>query len=95
MNSFVEQWYEHYGAPNEMHCDEDVRIRSDTGWYKRVLDALNVQVTAGAPYTHTSNPLCERQNRVLEQNLRILMQQERSKDWVRLLLWAVLTMNSQ
>ena len=47
------------------------------------------------PYTHTSNPLRERQNRVVEQNLRILMKQERTKDWVRLVPWAVLTMNSQ
>ena len=78
-----------------MHSDEDVRSRSDTGWYKRVLNALNVEVTTGVPYTHTSNPLCERQNRVVEQNLRILMKQERTKDWVRLVPWAVLTMNSQ
>ena len=47
------------------------------------------------PYTHTSNRLCERQNRVLEQNLEILMKQERTKDWVRLVPWAVLTMHSQ
>ena len=92
---FVEQWFEHYGAPREVHSGEDVRIRSDIGWYRRVLDALNVHVTTGVSYTHTSNFLCERQNRVLEQNLRILMKQERTKDWVRLLLWAVLTMNSQ
>ena len=91
----VEQWFEPYGAPKQVHSDEDVRIRSDTGWYKRVLDALNVEVTTGVPYTHTSNPLCERQNRVVEQNLRILMKQERTKDWVRLVPWAVLTMNSQ
>ena len=52
-------------------------------------------MTTGVPYTHTSNPLCERQNRVLEQNLRILMKEERNKDWVRLLPWAVLGMNSQ
>ena len=78
-----------------MHSDEDVRIKSDTGWYKRVLNALDVEVTTGVPYTHTSNPLCERQNRVVEQNLRILMKQERTKDWVRLVPWAVLTMNSQ
>ena len=63
-----------------MHSDEDVRICSDTGWYKRVLNALNVEVTTGVPYTHTLNPLCERQNRVVEQNLRILMKQERTKD---------------
>ena len=91
----VQQWFEHYGAPKEVHSDEDVRIRSDTGGYKRVLDALNVHVTTSVPYTNTSKPLCARQNRVLEQNLRILMKQERTKDWVRLLPWAVLTMNSQ
>ena len=91
----VEQWFEPYGAPKQVHSDENVRIRSDTGWYKRVLNALNVEVTTGVPYTHASNPLCERQNRVVEQNLRILMKQERTKDWVRLVPWAVLTMNSQ
>ena len=75
----VEQWFEPYGAPKQVHSDEDVRIRSDTGWYKRAQDALNVRVTTGVPYTNTSNPFCERQNRVVEQNLRILMKQERTR----------------
>ena len=92
VNMLVEQWFELYGAPKQVHSDEDVRIRSDTGWYKRVLNALNVEVTTGVPYTHMSNPLCERQNRVVEQNLRILMKQERTKDWVRLVPCAVLTL---
>ena len=52
----VEQWFEPYGAPKQVHSDEDVRIRSDTGWYKRVLNALNVELTTGVPYTDTSNP---------------------------------------
>ena len=60
VKTLVEQWFERYGAPKEVHCDKDVRIRSDTGWYKRVLDALNVHVTTGVPYTQTSNLLCER-----------------------------------
>ena len=90
----VEQWFEPYGAPKQVHSDEDVRIRSDTGCYKRVLNALNVEVATGVPYTHTSNPLCERQNGLVEQNLR-MMKQERTKNWVRLVPWAVLTMNSQ
>ena len=80
----VEQSFEPYGAPTEVHSDEDARMSSYTGQYKRVLNALNVEVTTGVPYTHTSNPLCERQNRVVEQNLRILMKQESTKDWVRL-----------
>ena len=91
----AEQLFEPYGPPKKVHSDEDVRIRSDTGWYKRVLNALNVEVTTGVPSTHTCNPLCERQNRVVEQNLRILMKQERTKDWLRLVFWAVLTTNSQ
>ena len=95
VKGLVEQWFEHYGAPKEVHSDEDVRFWSDTGWYKRVLVAPNVNVTTGVPYTHASNPLCERQNGVLEHNLRTLMKEERTKDCVRLLPWAVLTMNSQ
>ena len=78
-----------------MHSDEDVGIWNDTGWYKRVLDALNVQVTTSVPYTHSCNPLCEGENRVDDQKLRIIMKKERTKDWVRLLPWVVQTMNSQ
>ena len=95
MNVLIEQWFEHYRARKEVHYDEDVRIWSDTGWYKRVLDALKVHVTTGVPYIHTCNPLCERKNSVVEENPRILMKQERTKDWVPLLPWSVLTMNSQ
>ena len=90
----VEQWFEPYRAPKQVNSDEDVRSRSDTGWYEQVLNALNVEVTTAVPYTHTSNPLCERQNHVVEQNLRILMKHDRTNDWVRLVPWAVLTMNS-
>ena len=90
----VEQWFEPYGVPKQVHSHEDVRLRSDTGLHKRVLNALNVEVTTGVPYTDTSTPLCERQNRVVEQNLRILMKQELTKDWVRLVAWAVLTMHA-
>ena len=64
-----EQWIEPYVAPEETHSDEEVHIRSDTGWYKRVPNALNVQVTTGVPCTHTPNPLCERQNHAVEHNL--------------------------
>ena len=32
---------------------------------------------------------------MVEQNLRVLMKQERTKDWMRILPSAVLTMNSQ
>ena len=91
----VEQWFEPYRAPEQVHSDEDLRFRSDTGWYKRVFNALNDGVTTGVPHTQRSDPLCERQKRVVEQNLRVLMKQERTRDLVRLLPCAMLTMNSQ
>ena len=55
----LEEWFCAYGSPKEIHSDEDVRVRSDTGWYKRFLLSLNVQGSTGIPYTHTSNCLCE------------------------------------
>ena len=53
----LEEWFCVYGAPIEINSDEDVRVRSETGWYKRVLRSLNAQVSTGISYTHTSNPL--------------------------------------
>ena len=91
----VEESFELYGAPKEVHlCTLMNMYASVAAWYKLVVNALNVQVTPGVPYTHTSNHHCGRQNRAVEHNLRILMTEERTKDWVRLLLWAVLTLNS-
>ena len=40
VNILVEPWFEHYEAPRQVHSDKDVRILSDTGWYKGVLDTL-------------------------------------------------------
>ena len=81
----LEEWFCVYGAPKEINSDDDARVRSDTGWYKRVLRSLNVHVSTGIPYTHTSNPLCERQIRVLKKNVKIWSRTERTKDLVRLL----------
>ena len=54
----LEEWFCVYGAPKQINSDEVVRVRSDTGWYKRVLRSLNVWLSTGVPYTHTSSPLC-------------------------------------
>ena len=55
----LEEWFCVCGAPKEINSDEDVRLRSHTGFHKRVPRSLNVQVSTSIPYTHTSNPLCE------------------------------------
>ena len=94
MKILVEQWFEHYGAPKKLHRDEDVRIRGDAGLYKTVFGGVNIQVTTGVLYANTSNPLWERQTRVVRQNVRIVMKQEDADFWVRLLPRALLTLNS-
>ena len=91
----LEEWFCVYGTPKEINSDEDVRVRSDTGLYKRVSRSLNVQVSMGIPYTHTSNFLCERKIRVVKENVRIWCKTERTKDWVRLLPVISLMMNSK
>ena len=53
-----------YSALKEMSSDEDVLFRSETGRHKRVLRSLNMAAHSEIPYTHSSNPLCEIQNRV-------------------------------
>ena len=55
------EWFRVYGAIKEINSDEEVRVRSNTCWYKRVLKSLKLQVSTRIPYTHTSIPLCERQ----------------------------------
>ena len=55
----LEEWFCVYGATKEIHSNEDIRVRSDTGWYKRVLRSLIVHVSTEIPYTKTSNILCE------------------------------------
>ena len=42
-------------------------------------------MSAGTPYTPTSNPLCERQIRNLKENAKSWCNTERTKDWLRLL----------
>ena len=51
-------------------------------------------MSTGIPYTHTSNPLCERQIRVLKANVRIWCKTGRTKDWLRLHPVISLMMNS-
>ena len=52
-------------------------------------------MSTGIPFTHTSNPLCERRILVLKENVRILCKSERTKDWVRLLPVVSLMLNSR
>ena len=85
IKTLLQEWFNIYGAPKEINSDEDMCICSHTAWYKQTVRSLNVQVSTGIPYTHTSNPPFARQLRVLKGNVTIWCKTERTKDWVRLL----------
>ena len=76
----LEECFTVFWAPKAIISDEDVRIRSDTGLYKRILRSLNAQVSTEILYTHMSNPLCERPIRNLKENVTIWCKIERTKD---------------
>ena len=90
----LEEWLGLYGAPEKINFDEHGRVGFDIACYKRVLRSVNVQVSTGSPYTDMSNPLRERQFRVLKESVRISCKTERTKDGVRLLRVISLMMNS-
>ena len=91
----LKQWFCVSWAPKEINADEAVRVRSDAGWHNGVLRSLNVQVSTRIHCTHTSNPLCEGEIRVLKENVRIRCKTEPTKDWLGLLPVVSLMMNSQ
>ena len=57
IKNLVQDCFRASGGPKEINSDDDVRVRSDTGWYKRVLRAPYIQISTGASFTHTSKPL--------------------------------------
>ena len=89
------EWFRVYGAPKKSTQTRTSEYGSDTGWYNRVLRSLNVSVSTGILYTHTSNSLLEQQIRVLKENVRIWCKTERTKDLVRLLPVISLMMTSK
>ena len=54
----LEEWFCVHGAPKEINSDEDVGVRSNTGWYKSP-EVPQCPGVDGVPHTHTSSPLCE------------------------------------
>jgi hypothetical protein len=91
----LEEWIAVYVCPKQIHSDQDIRLVSPSGWYRNVLGQLGVEVTFGVPYGKRHNPLAERQNRTIEEHLRILMLEHRGRNWVKLLPLATFAMNMQ
>jgi putative transposase len=91
----IDRWFRCFGKPVAIHSDNDVRWRHDKGFYQTVLKSLNVQTHFGIPRRPQTNGVCENTNRQFLQNMRCLINQCKSHDWVMLLPYCNWMMNSQ
>ena len=76
----LKEWIEKYGKPSEILSDNDVRFRSEKGFYQEAFQALGVKINFSVPRHPSSNGMCERENRSFVQNLRCLAFEAKSKD---------------
>ena len=84
-----------YGLPKVIHSDQHVRFTSPTGWYRSVLKAMGTEVQFGTHYLRTKNPLCESQIGCLKTVMRILTLNKKSRNWLKLVPYAVYLMNNR
>ena len=82
-------WVQVYGLPKIIHSDQDIRFTSPTGWYLGVMRAMGTEVQFGTSYLRTKNPLCERQIGCFKTVMRILMLNEKSRNWLKLVPYAI------
>ena len=67
----LEEQFSVNGPPKKIDSDEDFKVYSDTGWCKRILGALTVQVSTEISYSQKSGPLCDPQIQGLKWNARV------------------------
>ena len=79
----------------EVHHDNDVRWSSETGWWRGVLKSLGCRVSYAVPRRPESNGIAERRNQELLKTMRIIMKKARTKDWLKVLPYAVWMLNNR
>ena len=80
LKEIFEGWVQVYGLPRIIHSDQDIRFTSPTGWYRSIMRAMGTEVQFGTPYKTV---------------MRILMLNEKSRNWLRLVPYAIYLMNNQ
>ena len=80
-----EVWISTFGPPSEIICDNDIRLTPHQGFFKKACELFSIKVTHTTPYRPQSNGLCERTNRSMLQNLRVISQQLKTIDWPAIL----------
>ena len=94
MKELLEGWIQAYGTPKRIHSDRDIRFTSNTGWYTGVLKNMGVEVDFGMPNYKKKNTQCERQIKAFKTITKILLAEESSRNWIKLVPVSVYMMNN-
>ena len=95
LKELFEGWIQDYGMPKRIHSDRDIRFTSNTSWYTGVLKNMGVKVDFGTPNYKKKNTQCERQIKAFKTITRILLAEESSRNWIKLVPVSVYMMNNQ
>ena len=85
VRKIFEAWISTFGPPSEIICDNDVRLTPPQGFFKKACELFSIKVTHTTPYRPQFNGLCERTNRSMLPNLRVISQQLKTIDWPTIL----------
>ena len=77
-----------------MHSDPGVRLTAAGNWYRGVLETLGCEIQFGTHYLRTKNALCERQIRSPKTVMRILIWQEKGRNLLGVLPYAIYLINN-
>jgi transposase InsO family protein len=95
MKLLLERWIAPFGKPNSLHSDNDVRFKSEKGFYQSAFKALDIETHFAIPRHPGSNGLCENENRAFLQNMRALSLSCKTNNWPQLVPYCTWLMNSQ
>ena len=91
----LERWIAPYGKPSALHSDNDVRFKSQKGYYQSIFRALDIETHFSIPRQPRTNGLCENENRAFLQNMRALSLSLKTNDWPKLVGYCTWVMNTQ
>ena len=72
-----------------------MRLTAAGNWCPGVLETLGCEIQFGTPHLRTKNALSERQIRSFKTGMRILMAQEKGRNWLRVLPYTIYLLNNQ
>ena len=94
LKTLFEKCVKVYGLLKVIHSDQDVRLTAEGNWYRGILETLGCEIQFGTPYLRTKNALFQWQIHSFKTVMWILIAQDKGRNWLRVLPYAIYLMNN-